>query len=129
LDKVLIGEILYPQDGEKAESRRERTVRERIWGKIATHARRIPFAEGAIAAYYCALDPATPARARAILFAALAYFILPTDWVPDFLLGFGFSDDLAVLTAAIAAIRSNLRDDHYAAARQALEAREKEMSA
>jgi uncharacterized membrane protein YkvA (DUF1232 family) len=76
--------------------------------------------EDVVAAYYCALDPKTPTRTRAILMAALAYFVLPTDLVPDFILGFGFTDDIAVLTAAITAMRSALNPSHYAAARKAL---------
>ena len=32
--------------------------------------------------------------------AALAYFVLPFDVVPDFLAGFGFTDDAAVLALA-----------------------------
>jgi uncharacterized membrane protein YkvA (DUF1232 family) len=74
-----------------------------------------------VAAYYCAFDPETPARARGILIGALAYFVLPTDFIPDFLLAFGFTDDLAVLTAAITAIRPHIKDHHREAARKALE--------
>jgi uncharacterized membrane protein YkvA (DUF1232 family) len=73
-----------------------------------------------LAGYYCALDPHTPARVRAILLAALAYFVLPLDSVPDFLLGFGFTDDIAVLMAALGAVRSNITEAHRAAARKAL---------
>ena len=73
-----------------------------------------------LAGYYCALDPNTPTRVRGILLAALAYFVLPLDSIPDFLLGFGFTDDLAVLTAALTAIRSHITDAHRAAARKAL---------
>ncbi len=120
MDKALIGEILYPRDDLGADKRREQTVRAGLWDKIARYAARLPFVEDAVAAYYCALDPATPGRARAIAFAALAYFILPTDWVPDFIAGFGFTDDIAVLAAAISAIRIHLKDDHYKAARSAL---------
>ena len=50
---------------------------------------RIPFAEDLVAAYYCALDRDTPGYVRAVLFGALAYFVLPIDVVPDFLAGLG----------------------------------------
>jgi uncharacterized membrane protein YkvA (DUF1232 family) len=83
--------------------------------------------EDVVAAYYCALDPSTPSRARYVLFGALAYFVLPLDWVPDFLLGFGFTDDIAVLAAAVSAIRSNIREAHYLSARKALAAQDIEM--
>jgi uncharacterized membrane protein YkvA (DUF1232 family) len=66
------------------------------------------------------LDPKTPARARLTLIAALAYFVAPLDFVPDFLLGLGFLDDASVLMAALAAVRSSIRDEHRHAAKRAL---------
>ena len=120
MQKVLYGEILDPEPGPEKARRDEQRVRQGFWRTIARHANSSPFVEEVVAAYYCALDPVTPARTRYILLGALAYFVLPLDWVPDFLLGFGFTDDIAVLAAAISAIRSSLREDHYVAARKAL---------
>jgi uncharacterized membrane protein YkvA (DUF1232 family) len=74
-----------------------------------------------LAGYYCALDPHTPSRVRGILLGALAYFVLPLDIVPDLLAGIGFTDDLAVLTAALGAVRANITDAHRRAARESLE--------
>src|SRR5262249_46387939 len=54
---------------------RERTVRRDFWTALKEFAGRLPFVEDLVAAYYCALDPATPMRVRGILLAALAYFI------------------------------------------------------
>ena len=76
--------------------------------------------EDVIASYYCTLDPATPAKVRTTLLGALAYFVLPLDVVPDFLLGVGFGDDATVLMAAIAMVRAHIRDEHYDAAKEAL---------
>ncbi|MCC6984201.1 MAG: DUF1232 domain-containing protein, partial [Bauldia sp.] len=73
-----------------------------------------------VAAYYCALDPATPARVKAVLLAALAYFVVPIDVVPDFLAGIGFGDDIAVLFGALTTVRSHIRPEHREAARRAL---------
>ena len=120
MDKVLIGEILGPETVREKAGEREQRVRRDFWKTARKAARRIPFMEDVVAAYYAALDPTTPFRTRALLLAALAYFILPTDFVPDFIAGFGFSDDIAVLSAALAAIRGALRPVHYDAARQAL---------
>ncbi|MCV0426838.1 MAG: DUF1232 domain-containing protein [Roseibium sp.] len=108
-------EILGPEDEQK------RTIRQRLLATARKAARQIPFMEDVVAGYYCAMDPATPARVRATLLAALAYFVLPLDTIPDFLIGIGFGDDATVLMAAIAMIRSHMRDDHYQAARDALE--------
>ncbi len=41
--------------------------------------------------------------------AALAYFVLPIDVIPDFIAGFGFTDDAAVLYAAIRSVASSIR--------------------
>ncbi len=80
----------------------------------------IPFSEDVVAAYYCAFDPATPARVRGVLIAALAYFVLPLDAIPDFFLGIGFTDDIGVLVAAIAMVGAHIKDSHREKARQAL---------
>ncbi len=119
MDDVRIGEILEPV-GESENRRREKRVRERFWQTVGKAVRQIPMMEDVVAGYYCALDPRTPLRVRGILLAGLAYFVLPLDAVPDFLAGIGFTDDLAVLTAAIAAIRSNITPAHRQAAKRAL---------
>ncbi len=48
---------------------------------------------------------------------ALAYFILPSDVIPDFIPGMGYTDDASVLAAALAAVRTHLRPEHFSAAR------------
>lgn len=108
-------EILGPEETQR------RTIREKLTSTAKKAARQIPFMDEVVASYYCALDPATPAKVRATILAALAYFVLPLDAVPDFLIGVGFGDDATVLMAAIAMIRSHVRDEHIEAARQTLE--------
>ena len=119
MDEAKIGEILAPVDAEETR-RREQSVRAGVWRTAKRAARAIPFMEDVVAAYYCALDNRTPTRVRGILFAALAYFVMPFDLIPDFVFALGFTDDLAVLTAAVAAIRGHIRPEHHEAARQAL---------
>ena len=97
----------------------ESDVREKFWRTAKKAARQIPFMEEVVAAYYCALDRNTPLRAKGILLAALAYFVLPADAIPDFVIGLGFTDDIAVLTAAIATVRAHITPAHQLAARQA----------
>ena len=77
----------------------------------------MPFIEDALAAYYCATDGKTPIYVKAVLMGALAYFIVPIDVIPDFIPGLGFTDDAAILAAAISAVRSALRPEHFDAAR------------
>jgi len=87
-------------------------VRSRFWPKLRRALAHIPFAGDLLAAYYCAMDPLTPVRVKGVLFAALAYFILPADIIPDFIAGLGFTDDLTVLGTAIALVRSHMTDAH-----------------
>ncbi len=119
MDKVKIGEILEP-GSEENQRERENRVRKAFWKTVRKAARYIPFMEEVVAAYYCALDPHTPRRVRLTLMAALAYFVLPLDFVPDFLLPFGFTDDVAVLMTALNAVRSHITPAHREAARAAL---------
>ena len=116
MSDVKYGEILGPE----AESTRSERVRRRFWSTFRKAARQIPFAEDLVAAYYCALDPATPGSVRATLLGALAYFIMPFDIIPDFIAGLGFTDDATVLLAAIGMVRAHITPVHREAARRVL---------
>ena len=94
---------------------------ERFWSKLRRVIARVPFTEDLVAAYYCAIDRDTPAYVRTVLAGAVAYFVLPTDMVPDVLAGLGFTDDASVLAAAIAAVGRHLQPRHRAQARAALD--------
>ncbi|MDE1986001.1 MAG: DUF1232 domain-containing protein [Alphaproteobacteria bacterium] len=101
-------------------ARNQRTVERSFWKKLLKVAGRIPFAEDLAAAYFCAVDPLTPGRVRGVLFAALAYFVIPTDVIPDFIAGFGFTDDAAVLATAIGLVSGHIKPHHRQRARAAL---------
>ncbi len=107
-------EILGPEES------REDRVRAGLWATVKRAARAIPFMEDVVAAWYCALDPATPRRVRYTLLAALAYFVAPIDIVPDLLPLIGFGDDAGILLAAIGLVRAHITDDHRKAARKAM---------
>ncbi|WEK50632.1 MAG: YkvA family protein [Candidatus Kaistia colombiensis] len=119
--KIRFGDILGPdrQDAEDDATRAE-TVRRGFWKTFRAAARHIPFSEDVAAAYFCAFDSATPIRVRATLLGALAYFVLPIDAVPDFLVGIGFADDATVLMTALTLLRGHIRPVHYEAAKQVL---------
>jgi uncharacterized membrane protein YkvA (DUF1232 family) len=97
---------------------------ERLGGKVFALLRRVatrlPFAEDVLAAWFCARDPSTPRRVRYTLLAALGYFVLPVDAVPDLLPLIGFSDDAAVIAAAIASVAAAIRPEHRDKARETL---------
>jgi uncharacterized membrane protein YkvA (DUF1232 family) len=74
---------------------------------------KLPFAEEMAAAYYCAMDKETPPRVRGILMAALAYFVMPADMIPDIVTGFGFTDDATVIATAIAIVGGHIKTPHH----------------
>ena len=99
----------------------ERRVDEGFWPKIRRVAAKVPFAKEALSVWYCAKDDETPLAAKGMMLAALAYFVLPTDAVPDFIAGLGYTDDAAVFTALMAIIGRNLKPKHKLAAKRDIE--------
>ena len=102
-------------------SKDESGVRRDFWAKLKRVARQIPFAEDLVAAYFCTLDPNTPSRVKVILLGAIAYFVLPFDGIADFLPLLGFTDDAAIIAAAIAQVAGSITDEHRNKARAALQ--------
>ena len=96
------------------------SVRRRFWSKFKKVAAKLPFSEDILAAYYCAFDKQTPRHVQASLLGAVAYFILPFDFMPDMLPILGFTDDAAVLATAIRMVAGHITQEHRDAARAAL---------
>src|SRR5689334_3082845 len=96
------------------------SVRRQFWRKFKRGMAKLPFAEDLLAAYYCAFDRETPRHVQVALLGALAYFILPFDFMPDMLPILGFTDDAAVLATAIRMVAGNITTEHREAARAAL---------
>ncbi len=101
------------------ETRRQKMPRG-FWPKFWATLGKIPFSEELASAWYCAADRQTPGRVRGVLFAALAYFVLPTDMIPDFIAGLGFTDDATVLATAIGIVGAHIKPHHMRAAQQLL---------
>src|SRR5258707_1135605 len=102
-------------------ARDEETVRRGFWKMARRVAAKLPFAEDLLAAYYCAFDRGTPMQVKAALIGALAYFVLPFDFIPDVMPVLGFTDDAAVLATALRMVAGHMRPEHRAAARRALD--------
>ncbi|HEY2247777.1 MAG TPA: YkvA family protein [Bradyrhizobium sp.] len=96
------------------------SVRRRFWAKLKKVAGRLPFIEDLLAAYYCAFDKQTPRHVQVALLGAIAYFILPFDFIPDMMPALGFTDDAAVLATVIRLVAGNITEDHREAARTVL---------
>jgi uncharacterized membrane protein YkvA (DUF1232 family) len=118
LEREALGKSLEQSD---RLNERKQKVRRDFWAKLKSLGRHLPFVEDLLAAYYCALDPTTPTRVRAMLLGALVYFILPFDFIPDMLPVIGFADDAALLAATIALVSSHITPIHRAAAARALD--------
>ena len=108
------------EPADRLEQDRE-SVRKRFWIKFKRVVAQLPFAEDSLAAYYCAFDKQTPRHVQATLLGALAYFVLPFDFIPDMMPVLGFTDDAAVLATAIKLVAGHITPDHHAAARAALQ--------
>ena len=70
--------------------------------------------------YYVARDPAVPRSLKLKVLGALGYFILPLDFIPDFILGLGFTDDLAALAWALFTMRKYITPEIERKARERL---------
>ncbi|MDE6341951.1 MAG: DUF1232 domain-containing protein [Muribaculaceae bacterium] len=70
--------------------------------------------------YYATFDKALPVKDRLMVLAALGYFILPVDMIPDVLPG-GFADDAAALLYVVRHIWRNLSNDTFSKARLKLD--------
>ncbi|WP_380249208.1 YkvA family protein [Kiloniella antarctica] len=90
----------------------EKLVKQKFLQKLKRVAAKISFSEKLLAAYFCAMDTNTPIRVKAILMAALAYFVVPADLIPDFLVGLGYTDDISVLVSAITSVNAHVKEEH-----------------
>lgn len=70
----------------------------------------------ALQLYYAALDQETPKWAKRTIYGALGYLIFPIDTIPDVIPMAGFTDDLAVLLAALATTAAYVKPIHKAKA-------------
>src|SRR3981081_1749424 len=102
-------------------ARDEETGLRGFWKKPRRVAAKLPFAEDLLAAYYCAFDRETPMHVKAALIGALAYFVLPFDFIPDVMPVLGFAHGAAVLATALRMVAGHMRPEHRDAARAALE--------
>lgn len=70
----------------------------------------------ALTLYFCLRDPATPTWAKSVIVGALGYLVLPMDFIPDAIIGAGFTDDWSVILGAIASVIAHIKDEHKAKA-------------
>lgn len=85
-----------------------------FWNKLKKFAKAagIQVVYLALVLYFVMLDKNTPKSAKIIIASALGYFILPTDIIPDFILGVGYADDLGALIFAAGQVVMHLNASH-----------------
>ena len=66
----------------------------------------------ALTLYHCMRDSETPAWAKSVILGALGYLIFPTDFIPDIILGAGFTDDMGVILGALTTVFAHIKDVH-----------------
>ena len=93
-----------------------------FWDKLAGYARAAgeDIVDRALQLHYAMQKPELPHWARATIYGALGYFIVPLDAVPDFLPVTGYVDDLGVLALAFATVSRHIDDDVRAKAKARL---------
>jgi uncharacterized membrane protein YkvA (DUF1232 family) len=89
---------------------KEKFVEENLWGKLEKSGKRISFAKDILALYRYMKDPIVKWYRKAIVVAALIYFIVPIDSIPDITPLFGYLDDLGVITALLKYLGSELME-------------------
>jgi len=81
-----------------------------FWSRLRSQAKKLGKGglRHALTLYYTLQEPNVPAWAKTVIIGALGYFIFPLDAIPDFIPVVGFTDDIAVLAAAIGALELNI---------------------
>lgn len=89
--------------GESEEKTREKMdyVEENLWEKLERVGKKISFAKDILALVRYMRDPLVSWHRKAIVVAALIYFISPIDAIPDVAPLVGYMDDLGVITAVL----------------------------
>lgn len=76
---------------------------EGLWDKVTSKVKAagIGLIYKSLQLYYVAQNPACPAKVKAGIYAALGYFIVPFDLIPDIAPGIGYADDVTAVGAAL----------------------------
>lgn len=78
----------------------------KFWDKVLKFGKKagVKVTYTALILYYTIQKPSVPAKAKAVVYGALGYFIFPLDLIPDVIPIVGFTDDIGLLLGALAII-------------------------
>ncbi len=88
-------------ESEEETSEKMNYVEENLWEKLERVGKKISFAKDILALVRYMRDPIVSWHRKAIVVAALIYFISPVDAIPDVAPLVGYLDDLGVITAVL----------------------------
>ena len=96
---------------------------ESFWKKVGESARKagVKVVEMSIVLWEALKDKDTPLWAESTILGALGYFICPIDAIPDVIPVAVYTDDLAVLVAAMGAVAMHVKKSHRKKAKKRLE--------
>ena len=96
------------ENSEEDYAEKEKYIEENLWFKLENVGKKISFARDVMALYRYMRDSFVSWQRKAIVIAALIYFISPIDSIPDLTPFFGYLDDLGVITALLKFLGSEL---------------------
>ena len=81
-----------------------------FWGKVKNSASSAGYEaiHNALILYYTARAKETPLWCKTVIVGALGYFISLIDAIPDLTPIFGYTDDISVMIAAVAALATHI---------------------
>ena len=94
---------LVQSAGSKAEGVRATDALKEIWGTLMAFLR-------LLRAYVRGDYRNVPFKSLVLIIAAVLYFVMPIDVIPDFIFGLGFVDDAAVLAGVFSVVRKVVDD-------------------
>lgn len=82
----------------------------RFWKKVKRIAKRTgrTVLRPVLILYYMLQDNNVSIKDKAYIIGALGYFVLPIDLLPDFIIGLGYADDLAVIGFLLKHLQENI---------------------
>ena len=101
-------ELDFGGDSEKDTAEKIIFVEENLWTKLERVGKKISFAKDILALVNYMRDSYVSWHRKAIVVAALVYFISPIDTIPDLAPLFGYLDDLGVIAALLKFLGSEL---------------------
>jgi uncharacterized membrane protein YkvA (DUF1232 family) len=103
-----LDELDFGGRSEEDTSERIEYVESNIWTKLEAVGKKISFAKDILALVNYMRDSFVSWHRKAIVVAALIYFISPIDTIPDLAPLFGYLDDLGVIAAVLKFLGSEL---------------------